>query len=260
MDCALPLSIRSLSYSYDGKRKVLSDVDIDIDFGETIGIVGMSGSGKSTLAKFLQQELLAPVGTCFMAGCDISKVSMEALYRNVVYLGHEEYVLEGTVRDCISMGKVIEDKAMIEALTMVKMWSVFEEQAGLDTILRENGSNLSGGQKQRLALARGLLHPGALLILNEATSSIDEESETIIMDYIRSLKGSRSILIISHRMANTENCDRIYVLDEGKLIEHGDRDNLLKNNGIYSSLYREQMAYENFGKGERFENNSSEAV
>ena len=173
--------------------------------------------------------------------------------QKLTYIGHQSYLFKGTVRDNLQMGRpTADDSAMWKALEQVRLADFLRSEQGLDTMLAEKGGNLSGGQCQRLALARALLHDSPVYIFDEATSNIDMESENDIMERIHALAKHKTVILISHRLANVTGADKIYVMDAGRIAESGNHEDLLKNSGVYKKLWEAQQTLESFGKdGER---------
>ena len=244
--------LKSVTFSYDGERNVLSKVNMQIPQNSFVGIVGESGSGKSTIASLLTGRNTVDGGTIMIGPDHLSECSEESRMRGMTYIGSNSYLFKGSVRDNLLMGDPNADDE--------KLWKVLKECCRLDEFLRagdgldmqltENAQNLSGGQRQRLALARALLHDSPVYIFDEATSNIDVESEEIILNTIRALRGSKTIIMISHRLVNTRDADRIFVMDKGKVAESGTHRELMKWGGTYSVLWRTQQKLERLGKDE----------
>ena len=164
---------------------------------------------------------------------------------NITYIGHNSYLFKGTVRDNIIMGKKdATDEELWDALSKVNLAGFLKSENGLDTLVAEKGANLSGGQCQRIALARAILHNSSIYIFDEATSNIDVESENDIMKVIHELAKTKTIIMISHRLANTKNADNIYVLENGKVSESGVHEKLLEQDGVYGKLWAAQQKLE----------------
>lgn len=167
----------------------------------------------------------------------------------ITLVSHNSYLFKGTVEDNLRMGSPdASEEEMKEALMKVNLWGFLQSQQGLQTPILEKGSNFSGGQCQRLAIARALLHDTPVYIFDEATSNIDAESEEMIMDVIHQLAQTKTILLISHRLANVVKSDRIYMMKDGSVAENGTHDQLIRQNGEYAKLYRSQMELEQYGK------------
>ena len=171
--------------------------------------------------------------------------------QKITYVSHDAYLFKGSVRDNLLMAK--EDATegeMWKVLEQTKLSDFLRQEEGLDTKLLEKASNLSGGQRQRLALARALLHDSPIYIFDEATSNIDVESENDIMEQIIALAKTKTVLLISHRLANVVGADQIYVLEKGQIVEVGQHESLLQEQKTYASLWQAQQELENYGKSE----------
>lgn len=252
-----PIVLQNVGFSYDGQREVLQDVTITIPEHGFIGIVGESGSGKSTIASLLMGRNTVKSGQITLGGREISEISEESLMKTITYIGFGSVFFKGTVRQNLALAMAEADEGrMWEALDRCHLSAFFKEQNGLDTPLLENAANLSGGQKQRLALARAILHDTPVYIFDEATSNIDIESEEAILTQIRELTGQKTVIMISHRLANVAGADRIYCLEQGRMAESGKHEELLAKNGVYAGLWRTQEALERYGK----ETDDEEAV
>ena len=238
-----------VTFSYDGERDVLKDVDIEVDERKFIGIVGESGSGKSTTASLLMGRIVPVRGSATIDGRNVTEIAEDSLMKNVTYIGHAATLFKGTVRDNLLIAKPdASDEELWRVLRECEMAEFLKAEKGLDTVLVENARNLSGGQRQRLALARALLHDSQIYILDEATSNIDVESEQIILSRIKSLRGYKTILMISHRLANVQEADCIYVMKNGEVAESGTHSELLQTNGTYAELWKSQTALETYGR------------
>ena len=212
-------------------------------------IVGESGCGKSTLSAILMGRNKGYTGTVTIGGVELSDISEDSLMKNITYISHNSLLFKGTVRDNILMGKPdADDDKLWEALKKVKLEAFLLEQQGLDTAVGEVGNNFSGGQRQRLSIARALLHDTPVYIFDEATSNIDVESENDIMELVMELSKTKTIILISHRLAHVKNADRIYVLRNGDIAENGTCEELVKRNGEFARLWNAQQSLENFGK------------
>lgn len=244
------ISIEDIYFQYDESRNILNGTSLKLPAGSLTSLVGTSGSGKSTVAGILIGRNRGYLGSIKVQGKELDTIKEKSLMSNITMVSGNSYIFKGTVRDNLLMGNPrAKDEDMNKALKMVNLEAFLEAQKGLDTELLEQGSNLSGGQKQRLALARALLHDSAVYIFDEATSNIDVESEEMIMKVIHQLAGTKTVLLISHRLANVTGSDKIYVLKDGKIDEEGTHDTLMAQNGRYRELYSAQKALEEYGKG-----------
>lgn len=243
------IDLRDVSFSYDGQRRILDHVSMEIPAGKFICIAGESGCGKSTVAALLMGRIKANGGQITVGGQPIEKIQEASLMRTITLVTHESYLFKGTVKDNLMMADgLADDEKMADVLGQVNLWDFLQTQEGLMTKLEERGSNFSGGQRQRLAIARALLHDSPVYIFDEATSNIDAESEEIIMDVIKKLAKTKTVILISHRLANAVLADDIYVLEHGKIAGHGDHKALMEQNGLYASLFNTQQSLENYGK------------
>ena len=238
-----------LSFSYEPDREILHSVDLAFPQGSFTALVGESGCGKSTLAAILMGRNRGYTGTVSVGGVPLSSIQEESLLRNITYISHQSYLFKGTVRDNLLMGKpAASDEELWAVLSQVNLAEFLKAEQGLDTRLLEKASNLSGGQCQRLALARALLHDSPVYIFDEATSNIDVESENDIMREIHELAKSKTVILVSHRLANVVGAGHIYVLDHGTVAESGSHEELLSHHGLYDRLWSAQQTLEQFGK------------
>ena len=243
------IDLRDVSFSYDGQRRILDHVSMEIPAGKFICIAGESGCGKSTVAALLMGRIKANGGQITVGGQPIEKIQEASLMRTITLVTHESYLFKGTVKDNLLMADgLADDEKMADVLGQVNLWDFLQTQEGLMTKLEERGTNFSGGQRQRLAIARALLHDSPVYIFDEATSNIDAESEEIIMEVIKKLAKTKTVILISHRLANAVLADDIYVLEHGKIAGHGDHKTLMEQKGLYASLFNTQQSLENYGK------------
>lgn len=239
----------NLHYSYEKDREILHGIDVTFKKDNFTAIVGESGCGKSTLSAILMGRNKGYTGTVTIGGVELSDISEDSLMKNITYISHNSLLFKGTVRDNLLMGKPdADDDKLWEALKKVKLEAFLLEQQGLDTAVGEAGNNFSGGQRQRLSIARALLHDTPVYIFDEATSNIDVESENDIMELVMELSKTKTIILISHRLANVKDADRIYVLRNADIAENGTCEELVKRNGEFARLWNAQQSLENFGK------------
>ena len=238
-----------LRFSYGSDREILHGVDLWFPQGSFTALVGESGCGKSTIAAILMGRNKGYTGSVTVGGVELKDINENSLLRNVTYVSHQSYLFKGTVRENLRMGKPsAADEELWAVLERVRLAGFLKAEQGLDTRLTEKAGNLSGGQCQRLALARALLHDSPVYVFDEATSNIDVESENDIMAEIHRLAKTKTVLLISHRLANVIKADSIYVLDNGSVAESGSHEELLKSHGLYEKLWNAQQALENYGK------------
>ena len=242
---------RGVGYSYDGKRQVLEGVDFSAPRGSFIGVTGESGSGKSTLAGILSGANARYAGEVSIGGIDPRDISAESLRKTVTTVPFSSYVFKGTLRANLLLAKPdASDDELWDALAKCRLAGFVRESGGLDMEIAAEGANLSGGQRQRLAFARALLHDSPIYIFDEATSNIDAESEAAIISAARELAGSHTVIMISHRLSAIEHADEIYVLEQGKLVEHGTHSQLLARGCAYARLWESQSQLEAFAQGD----------
>ena len=240
---------RGLHFSYEPEREILHGVDLTIPQGRFVSLVGESGCGKSTVSALLMGRSKGYAGSLTIGGAELRDIDEASLMRHITYVSHQSYLFKGTVRDNLLMGRpVAGDDALWQALDQVNLADFLKGEKGLDTPLTERGENLSGGQRQRLALARALLHDSPVYIFDEATSNIDVESENDIMAQIHALARHKTVLLISHRLANVTASDEIYVLERGHIVQHGTHAALLAQGGAYAALWSAQQALEHYGE------------
>lgn len=238
-----------IRFSYEKGREILHGVSLSFPVGSFTALVGESGCGKSTIAAVLMGRNKGYTGSVTIGGTELKSIREDALMRQITYIGHNSYLFKGTVRDNLLMGNPdASDKELWAVLEKTKLAEFLRSERGLDTPLAEKGANLSGGQCQRLALARALLHDSPVYIFDEATSNIDVESENDIMEQIHHLAEQKTVILISHRLANVTAADRIYVLDQGNVVENGTHRELLDRHGRYEALWNAQQELENYGK------------
>lgn len=250
----LHISIENLSFSYEESRQILHSVNVEIPAHSFVSLVGVSGSGKSTIAGILMGKNKGYRGSVKINGEELKEFSSQSLLSHITLIGHRSWLFQGTVRENLLMGKSsATELQMEEALQKVNLLSFIKVQGGLDMKLLSNGSNLSGGQRQRLALARALLHDTPVYIFDEATSNIDAESEEMILQVIHELAKRKTILLISHRLANVVDSDSICMLKNGSIAEVGTHQDLLARDGSYAELFREQEELEHFSEIQRME-------
>lgn len=244
---------RNLDFSYDGSRKILDGVEMTFPMGSFTAIVGESGCGKSTLCGILAGRIRGYEGELTIGGVPLREIRESSLAQNVTYISHESYLFKGTVRENLLMARPdASDAELLAVLERVNLKDFLESGDGLDTMLLAEGANFSGGQRQRLALARALLHDSPIYLFDEATSNIDVESEEIIMHEVHELAKTKTVIVVSHRLANVAAADRIHVLADGKVQESGTQEELLAQNGVYAGLWEAQRELEEYmERGER---------
>lgn len=240
----------NLRFSYEAGREILKGMDLRIPRGRFVAIAGESGCGKSTVASILMGRNRGYKGTIRIGDIELSDIAESSLMQNITYISHNSYLFKGTIRENLLMGNpnATEDE-MWAVLEQTNLAAFLRNEEGLDTKLAEKASNFSGGQCQRLALARALLHDSPVYIFDEATSNIDVESENDIMEQILLLAKKKSVLLISHRLANITKADMIYAMEQGEVKECGTHEELLRKNGLYQKMWTTQQRLELYGKG-----------
>lgn len=246
---SLDISLKNVHFSYDEDREILKGIDINLPAGSFVSLVGESGCGKSTIAGILSAKNREFSGNIMIGGIPLCDINEYDLMNHVVLVRHNIYLFKGTVEDNLRMAKPqAAEEEMNAVLEKVNLLAFLQSQNGLKTELLEKAGNLSGGQCQRLVIARALLKDASVYIFDEATSNIDIESEELIMNVIHEIAKTKTVLLISHRLANVVNSDIIYFLKDGEIMESGKHTELISRNGQYKKLYDSQMALENYGK------------
>ena len=239
------LALEHVTFGYEKERTILHDVSLTIPQGSFVSLVGESGCGKSTIAALLSGSRTGYTGSVTLGGVPVQELQQEQRLRTLTLVPHNAAIFKGTVESNLRMAKPDADEAQLwAALEQVNLADFCRSQNGLQTALHEGGSNLSGGQRQRLAMARALLHDTPIYLFDEATSNVDAESENDIMQAIHSLAGKKTIILISHRLANVVHSDCIYAMSNGRVIEQGTHAELLAKQGTYSRLYLAQRQLE----------------
>ena len=247
-DCTI--ACKNLHFSYEPEREILHGVNMCFPKGSFTALVGASGCGKSTVAAILMGRTKGYTGDVTIGGVPLSEISEGSLMKTVTDVSHQSYLFKGTVRENLKMAAPqAGDDRLWQVLEQVNLADFLRGEKGLDTPLQEKGGNLSGGQCQRLALARALLHDSPVYIFDEATSNIDVESENEIMTQIHRLAKSKTVILISHRLANVADADNIYVMDRGSVVESGSHRTLVERGGAYAKLWNAQQELESYAKG-----------
>lgn len=244
--CDLNINIKNISFSYDKERKVIDNVSMKFAKGTFTAIVGKSGSGKSTIASLILNTYKVDNGKILFNSIDIDDLNFDNIYEKITLISTNSYIFNGTILDNLLMAK---DDATKEEINRALELSNLKEfintlKDGLHTKTGENGNLLSGGQRQRLALARAILSNREVMIFDEATSNIDVESEELILDSINKLSKEKTIIMISHRLQNVKNADKIYVMKNGKVGEEGDHHTLLSLKNEYYKMIENQKKLE----------------
>lgn len=237
------IEFKNMDFRYGTREIVLKDISLTINPGEKIALVGESGSGKTTLVKLLLGFYQCEKGEILINGYNVRDISIDALREKIGLVSQDTFLFSGSIMENLSFGA--ENCSLEEVVEAAKMASIHDFVNSLplryETMLQENGANLSGGQKQRLAIARALLKKPDILILDEATSSLDSFAEKAIERTISQHTQGITNIIIAHRLSTIMRCDRIYVMDKGSIAESGTHHELLKKRGAYYEMWKEQL-------------------
>ncbi len=239
------LALENVTFSYDKKRNVLKDVNMNFPEKGMTAIVGESGCGKSTVVNLLIGARRPDKGNVLIGGEEIEGVSRTSYYSHLASVSYNTYIFNDTVRANFELAKKdVTDEEIFAALEKVNLSSFIKENGGLDKVITEDANNISGGQKQRLALAVNLVADKDIYVFDEATSNIDVDSEAIIMKNIKEMSESKSVIVISHRLANVVPADNIYFMQDGQVKERGSHRQLMEQKGEYAQLFNAQKQLE----------------
>ncbi|ANO52647.1 ABC transporter [Woeseia oceani] len=236
------IEFRKVDFAYGDDAPVLHDINLTIDAGNTVAFVGQTGSGKSTLIKLLLRFYTAASGEILIDGQRIDSVSLDSLRRRVGFVSQDVFLFQGTIRENIAYGSPDATFEAVRAAAESAEATEFIDRLpqGYDTVVGERGQKLSGGQRQRLSIARALLKNPPVLILDEATSAVDNDTEAAIQRSLQRISHSRTTIVIAHRLSTIVRADCIYVMDKGRIAESGRHTELLAMNGIYAALWAVQ--------------------
>jgi len=237
------IEFQDVSYGYDEEKDVLKHVNLKIEKGKTFALVGPSGGGKTTICHLIPHFYDVVSGKILIDGKEIHNVTMESLRKNIGIVQQDIYLFNASIRENIMYGKLdATEEEVIEAAKRANIHDyIMTLENGYDTQIGERGVRLSGGQKQRLSIARVFLKNPPILILDEATSALDNTTEILIQQALDELCKGRTTLVVAHRLSTIKNADEIAVIAEGKIIEQGNHDELIKKNGMYADLYQLQF-------------------
>ena len=239
------LELHKLSFAYPGRQPVIQGLNLEIAQGETLGLVGSTGSGKSTLVKLLLRLYDPSSGTVRLDGVDLRELNQQDLRSAIGLVSQEPFLFHGTVADNIRYGSFLASDASVAAAARQAEADGFIQALpdGYNTVVGERGIRLSGGQRQRIALARAILKDPPVLILDEATASVDNETEAAIQRSLERITRHRTTIVVAHRLSTVRHADRIVVLEHGQLVEQGDHQCLLQQDGIYARLWKVQSGW-----------------
>jgi ATP-binding cassette, subfamily B, bacterial len=236
------LEFRAVDFAYGGRDPLLNGFELTVPAGSTVGIVGATGSGKSTIVKLLLRLYEVQAGEILLDGQPIRELRLEDLRRAIGLVSQEVFLFHGTVAENIAYGSFRASRTAIARAAALAEAAGFIEALpqGYDTVVGERGQRLSGGQRQRIALARAILKNPPVLILDEATAAVDNETEAAIQRSLDHITASRTTLVIAHRLSTVRHADRIVVMDQGRIVEAGRHEELIVRNGAYANLWRVQ--------------------
>jgi len=236
------IAFKNVSFSYEEGNEVIKDISFEAPSGSVVALVGSSGSGKSTIAGLAATFLNPKSGKITIDGKDLSKISLNSYRKNLGVVLQDEFLFEGTIRENILFSKADASEEDLQTAVKAAYVNEFTDrfEKGLDTVIGERGVKLSGGQRQRLAIARAILANPKIIILDEATSNLDTESETLIQKSLNELIKGRTTFVIAHRLSTIRQADEILVIEQGEIAERGTHDELIAKQGRYHDLYTYQ--------------------
>ena len=235
------IEFNKVSYSI-GQEEILGDIDFRVKAGQTVGIIGPTGSGKTTLMNLLCRFYDVSSGSITLDGIDVKKIGLHSLRDNIGLAMQDVFLFSDTIEGNIDFAR--PDCSVEEVIAAAKVANahdfIIQMPDGYDTIVGERGVGLSGGQKQRISLARALLKKPSIMILDDTTSAVDMETETLIQDELKSLDGNYTVFIIAHRISSVKDADLILVVEDGRIVESGNHDSLLDMKGYYHRVFHHQ--------------------
>jgi ATP-binding cassette subfamily B protein len=238
------IDVRDVSFTYAGTDEpVLSDVTLSVEPGQRLALVGPTGAGKSTLAKLMVRFYDPTDGEVRFAGTDLRDAGLRSLRSRIVVVPQEGFLFEGTIRDNLAIGKpAASDDEMWKAVADLGLTNRFEAfDGGLDAVVREHGSNMSAGERQLVSIVRAALADPSVVVLDEATSSLDPGTEVTVETALERLLEGRTVVLIAHRLSTAARADRVAVVDGGRVVEQGTHAQLIENEGPYAALFASWM-------------------
>lgn len=233
------VEFKNVSYSYNNEKNIINNLSFKINKNSSVALVGESGSGKSTLIKLIMGLIKYDKGNILIDDKELSKLNLNSFYDNVTYVSQEAPIFDGTLRENLIFDKKIPDEEIIKVLNLVCLDKFYEKlENGLDTELGEKGVRMSGGERQRVALARLFFDDSKIIILDEATSAMDNITEKLVMENVVKQLDNKTLVVIAHRLETIKDVDKIYVLSDGIIQEEGKYNELLDKNGYFTKLYK----------------------
>lgn len=233
------IEFKNVSYSYNEEKYIINDLSLKINKNSSIALVGESGSGKSTIIKLIMGLMKYKKGNILIDDKELSELNLNSYYDNVTYVSQEAPIFDGTLRENLIFDKKISDEKILKVLSLVFLDKFYEKlENGLDTELGEKGVRMSGGERQRVALARLFFDDSKIIILDEATSAMDNITEKQVMENVVKQLNNKTLIVIAHRLETIKDVDKIYVLSDGIIQEQGKYDELLDKNGYFAKLYK----------------------
>lgn len=237
------IKFQNVKFSYDNDNVILSDMSFDIEANKTVAFVGRSGAGKSTIFNLISKLYDVNEGSIYLDDYNINTLDKDSIRGNLSIISQSPYIYNMSIRENLQIIKRdASEEEIVEACKMACLHEFITSLSdGYDTIVGEGGVTLSGGQKQRLAIARAFLLKTKIILFDEATSALDNETQMEITKAIENMKGDYTVLIIAHRLSTVMNADKIFVVDNGKIIDSGTREYLLKNSRTFKKLYKTEL-------------------
>jgi ATP-binding cassette, subfamily B, multidrug efflux pump len=238
------ISFRNVAYRYEeGESPAVENISIDVPAGTTLAIVGRTGSGKSTLVELIPRILDPTNGEVLIDGRNVRTLPIDLLRSSIGYVPQEVFLFSDSIANNIAFGELdAPDDHVEQASREADLFeNVVDFPDGFETFVGERGITLSGGQKQRTSIARAIIRRPPILILDDALSAVDTNTEKRILDALRAHYGRRTVVIVSHRISAVQDADQIVVLDDGRIVEHGNHASLLRDNGLYAEFHRKQL-------------------